>query len=83
MDMLVPLTLETVRLALQAYPGKFDSNPEYLYDLFYKELSHTHIYIFSTGGYFFANESKLIDYQYVVVTVEEAREELFIRSLET
>ena len=81
MDIAVPLTLEAVRLALQMYPEKFNSTPEYLYDLFYKELSHAYIYIFSSGGYFFANESDLEDRQYVPVTVEEAREILFIYSL--
>lgn len=81
MDIVVPLTLETVRLVLQFYPDKFNSTPEHVYDLFYEELSHTHIYIFSGRGYFFARESDLKDRQYVPVTVEEAREILFIRSL--
>lgn len=81
MDIVVPLTLEAVRLVLQMCPEKFDSTPEYLYDLFCKELSHTYIYILSSGNYFYARESDLEDRQYVHVTVEEAREILFIRSL--
>lgn len=82
MDIAVPLTLEAVRLVSQMYPSKSEPTPEYTYDLFYKELSHTYIYIFSDVGYFFASESDLKDRQYMHVTVEEAREILFIRSLE-
>ena len=82
MDITVPLTLEAVRLVLQVYPGKSEPTPEYIYDLFYEELSHTYIYIPSNGKYFFASEADLKDRQYVPVTVEEAREILFIRSLE-
>lgn len=47
-----------------------------------KKKEHTHICIFSSGTYGFARESDLEDRQYVLVTVEEAREILFIRSLE-
>ena len=83
MDIVVPLTLETVRLVVQTYPKRFDPTPEVLHDIFYKELSHPYIYIFSDGGYFFAIESDLVDRQYVPVAVEELRKELFIRSLET
>ena len=83
MDIVVPLTLETVRLVVQMCTRKFDGTPEYLYDLFYKQTSHTHIYIHSNGDYYFVGESKLKDRQYVPVTLEEARELLFIRSLET
>lgn len=84
MDIAVPLTLEAVRLVMQMCPEKFDSTstPEYLYDLFYKEVSHTHIYIYSSGDYYFIDESALNDRQYVPVTLEEAREMLFINSLE-
>ena len=84
MDIVVPLTLETVRLVSQMCPGKFDLTPEQLYDYFYTERSYTHIYILSSGTYFFAREYELKDRQYVpvTVTVEEAREILFIRSLE-
>lgn len=83
MDIAVPLTLETVRLVVQTYPQNFDPTPEALYNLFYKEFSYMYIYVFSNGGYFFANESDLADRQYVPVTAEEIRKELFIRSLET
>ena len=83
MNIVVPLTLETARLVVQTYPQKFDPTPEDLYDLFYKEQSLSYIYIFSNGGYFFANDSDLVDRQYVPLDVEEARKELFIRSLET
>lgn len=81
MDIVVPLTLEAVRLVSQVCPGKSEPTPEYIYDLFYEELSHTYIYIFSDGGYFFASESDLKGLVYVPVTVEEAREILFIDSL--
>lgn len=86
MDIAVPLTLETVSLVMQVLPKKFNSaTPEHLYNLFYREMAHTHIYIFSNGNYYFATESDLEDREYVpvTVTVEEAREILFIRSLET
>ena len=82
MDIVVPLTLEAVRLVSQMYPGNFDATPEYLYNHFYKEESYEYIYIYSGEGYFFISESDLKDRQYVPVTVEEAREILFIRSLE-
>lgn len=82
MDIAVPLTLEAVRLVLQMCPDNYGVTPEDLYDYFYKEKSRTYIYIFSDGNYFFAHESDLKDRQYVIVTVEEAREILFIRSLE-
>lgn len=81
MDIVVPLTLETVRLVLHTDPKTLDSTPEEVYALFYKEASHTYIYIFSNGGYFFARESDLKQRQYVPVTIEEARERLFIQSL--
>lgn len=81
MDIVVPLTVETVRLVVQTYPQKFDPTPEELYDLFYKEFSYTYIYVFSNGRYFFAYESDLEDRQYMHVAVEELRAELFIRSL--
>ena len=81
MDIAVPLTLEAVRLVKQMCPGKFNSTPEYLYDLFYNELSHAHIYIYDDGDYFFINESELKDQPCVPVTIEEAREILFINSL--
>lgn len=81
MDIVVPLTLEATGLVLQMYPKKFNSTPEEIYALFYKELSHTYIYILSDGNYFFAKEAGLKDRQYVPVTVEEARERLFILSL--
>ena len=81
MNIVVPLTLEAVRLVSQMCPGRFNATPEHLYNHFYKEASHTHIYIFSSGGYCFVGESKLKDRQYVPVTLEEAREILFIRSL--
>ena len=81
MDITVPLTLETVRLVLHTDPKKFNSTPEELYDLFYKETSHTYICIFSNGGYFFAREPDLKQRQYVPVTLEEAGERLFIISL--
>lgn len=83
MDIAVPLTLETVRLVVEMCPKKFNSTPEYMYDVFYKQLTYTYIYIYSSGSYFFANEADLKDRQYVPVTVEEVREILFIRSLET
>ncbi len=83
MGITVPLTLEAVRLVSQVCPVKCEPTPEYTYDLFYKEQSCKYIYIFSDGGYFFARECDLEDCQYVPVTVEEAREILFIRSLET
>ena len=82
MDIVVPLTLETVRLVVQTYPQKYDTTPEALYDLFYKEFSYMYIYVFSNGGYFFGNESDLVNRQYVPIAVEELREILFIRSLE-
>ena len=82
MDITVPLTLEAIRLVSQVYPSKSEPTPEYMYDIFYEELSYTYIYTFSDGGYFFASESDLKDRQYVPITVEEAREILFIRSLE-
>ena len=83
MDIVVPLTLETVRLVSLVFPEIFNSTPEQIYDLFYKELAHTHICIRNTGNYFFARESDLKGCQYVTVTAEEARETLFILSLET
>ena len=82
MDMLVPLTLEATRLVLHMCVGSSRSDPEDLYDLFYKERSYTYIYILSGGRYFFAKEYDLKGRQYVPVTIEEAREILFIRSLE-
>ena len=81
MDIAVPLTLEAVRLVKQVCPEKFNTTPEHLYDFFYKEVLHTHIYIYSSGDYYFIKESELKDRQYVPVTLEEAREVLFIRSL--
>ncbi len=81
MDIAVPLTLETVRLVLQMCPEKFDPDPEYLYDLFYKEHSYTYIYIYGSGDYYFASEADLEERQHVLVTVEKAREMLFINSL--
>ena len=83
MNITVPLTLEAVRLVVQMCPRKFAGTPEHLYDLFYKRDTHTHIYIYSSGNYYFVCESMLKDRQYVPVTLEEAREILFIRSLET
>lgn len=83
MDIVIPFTLEAVRLVLQTLPEKYNETPEDLYDFFYNERSYMYIYIFSDGGYFFGNESDLVDRQYVPVTIEEARKELFIRSLET
>ena len=82
MDVVVPLTLEAAGLVSQVYPGKSEPTPECLCDIFYEKLSHTYIYIFSDGGYFFVSESELKDRQYAPVTIEEAREILFIRSLE-
>ena len=82
MDIVVPLTLEAVRLVSQMYPGNFNATPEELYYHFYEKEEHTYIYILSSGKYFFARESDLKDRQYVPVTLEEAREILFIRSLE-
>ena len=82
MDIAVPLTLEAVRLAFYMGRKTLNSTPEELYDHFYKKGEHTHICILSSGTYFFARESDLEDRQYVPVTVEEAREILFIRSLE-
>ena len=81
MDIIIPLTLEATGLVMQAYPKKFNSTPEEIYDLFYKKLSYIYIYILSDGDYFFAKESDLEDRQYVPVTIEEARERLFILSL--
>lgn len=83
MNVAIPLTLETVRLVLQILPEKYNGTPEHLYDFFYNEKSYTHIYIPSSGKYYFQTESDLEVCQYVPVTVEEAREILFIRSLET
>ena len=83
MDIAVPLTLEAIRLAFYMGRKTFNSTPEELYDHFYKKGKHTHICILSNGTYFFARESELKDRQYVPVTVEEARDILFIRSLET
>lgn len=83
MDIVIPLTLETVRLVVGMYPRKLDPTPEDLYNLFYKVFSYTYIYVSSNGKYFFGNESDLVDRQYLLVTVEEAEKELFIRSLET
>ena len=82
MDIVVPLTLEAIRLALCMGRKTFNSTPEELYDYFYEKEEHTSICILSSGNYFFARESDLKDRQYVPVTVEEAREILFIRSLE-
>lgn len=82
MDIAVPLTLEAVRLVSQMYPENFDTTPEYLYNYFYKKESYEYIYIPSSKYYFFISESKLKDRQYVLVTLEEAREILFINSLE-
>ena len=84
MDITVPLTLEAVRLAYYMGRKTFDSTPEDLYDHFYKKGEYTRICILSSGTYFFARESDLKVRQYVpvTVTVEEAREILFIRSLE-
>ena len=82
MNIVVPLTLETARLAFYMGRKTFNSTPEELYDHFYEKGEHTHICILSSGNYFFARESDLKDRQYVPVTVEEAREILFIRSLE-
>ena len=82
MDIAVPLTLEATRLAFYMGRKTFDSTPEKLYDHFYEKGEYTRIYIYSSGTYFFARESDLKNYQYVPVTVEEAREILFIRSLE-
>ena len=82
MNIVIPLTLEAIRLALCMGRRTFNSTPEDLYDHFYKKELYTHIYIYSDGGYFFIHESELQDRQYVPVTVEEAREILFIRSLE-
>ena len=83
MDMLVPLTLEATRLVLHMCVGSSSSDPEHLYNLFYKAQSCTYIYILSNGRYFFAKEYDLKGRQYALVTIEEAREMLFIRSLET
>ena len=82
MDIAIPLTLEAVRLVLQMLPEKYDGTPEDLYDFFYNEKSYTHIYIPSNGRYYFQTESNLTDHQYIPVTIEEARKELFIKSLE-
>ena len=79
----VPLTLEAIRLAFYMGRTSFNSTPEELYDHFYEKGKYTHIYIYSSGTYFFVRESDLEDRQYVPVTVEEAREILFIRYLET
>ena len=81
MDITVPLTLEAIRLVKQMCPEKFNATSEYLYDLFYKGALDTHIYIYSNGDYYFVNESQLKNRQYVPVTLEEAREMLFINSL--
>ena len=83
MDIAVPLTLEAVRLVLQMLPEIYDGTPVDLYDFFYNEKSFSHIYILSSGRYFFQTEADLERYQYALVTIEEAREILFIRSLET
>lgn len=83
MDIVVPLTLEAVRLVLQMLPEKYNGTPEDLYDFFYNKKSYTHTYIPSNGNYFFQAEADLERYQYALVTIEEAREMLFIRSLET
>lgn len=83
MDIVVPLTLETVRLVAQMCPENFKSAPEDLYNFFYKELSYTCIYIPSDGEYYFTSEAELEGCYYVPLTIEEARETLFIRSLET
>ena len=82
MDIAITLTLEAVRLVLQILPEKYNGTPEYLYDFFYNEKSYTHIYIPSNGKYYFETEATLTYYQYALVTIEEAREILFIRSLE-
>lgn len=82
MDIIVPLTLETVRLVMHMNPEKYSSTtPEYIYNLFFKEGSHTHIYVLSKGGFFFTKGSDLEGRQYVHVTAEEAREALFTLSL--
>lgn len=81
MDIIVPLTLEAIKLVKQMCPEKFNATSEHLYDLFHKQVSHTHIYIYSSGDYYFAHESDLKDSQFVSVTLEEAREILFINSL--
>ena len=83
MNIAIPLTLEAVRLVLQMLSERYNGTPEELYDLFYNKKSYTHIYIPSNGRYYFGNESDLVDRQYALVTIEEAREILFIRSLET
>lgn len=82
MDIAVPLTLEATRLVLQMLPEKYSGTPEILYNFFYEERLCTYIYIPSNGNYFFAQESDLADLRYIPVTVEKAREILFIRSLE-
>ena len=83
MNMAIPLTLETVRLVLEMLPDNYNGTPEYLYDFFYNEKLYTHICIPSSGRYYFAPEATLTDCQYALVTIEEARKELFIISLET
>lgn len=83
MGIAIPLTLETVRLVLQMLPEKYNGTPEDLYNFFYNEKSYTHVYIPSNGKYYFETEVALMHYQYALVTIEEARKELFIRSLET
>lgn len=82
MDIVVPLTLEAVRLVMRMLPQNYNLSPELLYDFFYKKKGHTYIYVPSSGDFYFAAEADLEDRQYVSLTVEEAREELFIRSLE-
>lgn len=83
MNIAIPLTSEAVRLVLQILPEKYSGTPEELCDFFYNEKSYTHIYIPSSGKYYFETEAALTYYQYALVTIEEARKELFIRSLET
>ena len=83
MDISVPLTLEAVRLVKQMCTRKFTSTPEQLYDLFYKDRMYTRIYIYSDMDYFFATETNLKGRHHVPVTIEKAREILFIHSLET
>ena len=82
MDIIIPLTVETTRLVMRMLPQNYDLPPELLYDFFYKERGYTYIYVPSSGDFYFAAEADLEDRQYVSLTVEEAREELFIRSLE-
>ena len=83
MDIAIPLTVEAVRFVLQMLSENYSGSPEDLYDFFYNEKSYTHIYIPSSGRYYFETEATLTYYQYALVTIEEARKELFIRSLET